>query len=64
MTLWHRWMLMLSSIQNGDPVYDDFISDLDRITGKGNPIYEVQDTTLPGSRMVYVGPGNISFRYV
>lgn len=51
--------VMLSSIQNGDPVYD-FISDLDRITGKGNPIYEVQDTYFPGDRMVYVRSGNTS----
>lgn len=49
--------VMLSSIQNGDPVYDDFISDLDRITGKGNPIYEVQDTYSTGNRMVYVRSG-------
>lgn len=52
--------VMLSSIQNGDPVYDDFISDLDRITGKGNPIYEVQDTYSTGNRMVYVRSGNTS----
>lgn len=52
--------VMLSSIQNGDPVYDDFISDLDRITGKGNPIYEVQDTYFTGDRMVYVRSGKTS----
>lgn len=52
--------VMLSSIQNGDPVYDDFISDLDRITGKGNPIYEVQDTYSTGDRMVYVRSGKTS----
>lgn len=52
--------VMLSSIQNGGPVYDDFISDLDRITGKGNPIYEVQDTYSTGDRMVYVRPGKTS----
>lgn len=52
--------VMLSSIQAGNPVYDSFISDLDRITGKGNPIYEVQDTYSTGDRMVYVRSGNTS----
>lgn len=52
--------VMLSSIQAGNSVYDSFISDLDRITGKGNPIYEVQDTNLTGDRMVYVRSGNTS----
>ncbi len=49
--------VMLSSIQAGNSVYDSFISDLDRITGKGNPIYEVQDTYSTGDRMVYVRSG-------
>ena len=52
--------VMLSSIQAGNSVYDSFISDLDRITGKGNPIYEVQDTYSTGDRMVYVRSGNTS----
>lgn len=52
--------VMLSSIQTGNPVYDSFISDLDRITGKGNPIYEVQDTYFTGDRMVYVRSGKVS----
>lgn len=52
--------VMLSSIQNGDPVYDGFISDLDRITGKGNTIYEVNGRVGTGDNMVYVKSGNTS----
>lgn len=52
--------VMLSSMERGNLTYDDFISELDKITGKGNTLYEVQDRAYTGDNMVYVRSGKTS----